>query len=204
MTERIALYRGQKYYRIRIGSVTRDLPIVQVDEDLWIASNAGIILGDIEFISAAAEAMVKRLKPLRPEIVITPEAKAIAFAYEVAKALGHKRLIIGRKSVKAYMKDYLIEEVKSITTREKQVIVLTKEDADYVAGKRVCLLDDVVSTGGTIKALEKLVEKVGGKIVCKAAIWIEGPWYKGDLIYLGELPIFVTERKLQSIKESLT
>jgi len=203
MIKRVELYSGQKYYRIQIGKVIRNLPLVQVDEDLWIASNAGIILGDIEFISAAAEVMVGKLKSISPEIIITPEAKAIAFAYEVAKSLGHKKLIIGRKSVKAYMKDYLIEEVKSITTKEQQVIVLTREDAELIKGRRVCLLDDVVSTGGTITAIEKLAERAGGKIVCRAAIWIEGPWYKGDLIYLGELPIFVSERKLKSLEKSL-
>jgi adenine phosphoribosyltransferase len=88
------------------------------------------------------------------------------------------------------MTDYLIEECSSITTKAKQVLILVKEDVDRVRGKRVCIIDDVVSTGGTITALERLIERAEGIIACKAAIWIEGPWYEGDLIYLDELPVF--------------
>jgi adenine phosphoribosyltransferase len=161
MLERVELYRGQESHKVCVAGIIRYLPLVQVDEGLWIASNGGIIFGDIEFISAAARAIVERLKPLKPDIIVTPEAKAIAFAYEVAKSLGHKRLVVARKSIKAYMKDYLVEEVKSITTRERQIMILTKEDVGEVSGKRVCILDDVVSTGGTINALEKLVKRAG-------------------------------------------
>jgi adenine phosphoribosyltransferase len=203
MLERVELYRGQESHKVCVAGIIRYLPLVQVDEGLWIASNGGIIFGDIEFISAAARAIVERLKPLKPDIIVTPEAKAIAFAYEVAKSLGHKRLVVARKSIKAYMKDYLVEEVKSITTRERQIMILTKEDVGEVSGKRVCILDDVVSTGGTINALEKLVKRAGGRPICKAAIWIEGPWYRDDLIYLGELPVFVVEDKLRELEEAL-
>lgn len=204
MAERIELYSGQKYHRVEIGGVTRELPLVQVDDGLWIASNAGIILGDIEFINAAARAMAEKLKPHGPEMIVTPEAKAIAFSYEVAKSLGHRRLIIGRKSIKAYMENYLVEEVRSITTRERQTIVLTSEDAERIAGRRICVLDDVVSTGGTITALERLVKKAGGRIACKAAIWIEGPWYREELIHLGELPVFVAKDKIKIFEETST
>lgn len=204
MLKRVELYVGQKYYKVCVAGVTRDLPLVQVDYGLWIASNAGIIFGDIEFISAAAMAMAEKLKPLNLDIIITPEAKAIAFAYEVAKLLNHKKLIVVRKSIKAYMKDYLLEETKSITTKERQIMVLTKEDALEVVGKRTCILDDVVSTGGTMSALERLVERAGGRLICRAAIWIEGPWYQKDLIYLGELPVFVTEDKLRILEKNLT
>ncbi|ACB07152.1 phosphoribosyltransferase [Candidatus Korarchaeum cryptofilum OPF8] len=190
MNKRVLEYRGQKSHTINIGGVVRELPVIQVSEDLWIASNADLILGDMEFIQAAAELMHDKVKRYDPEILVTPEAKAIAFAYELAKRLGHKRLVIARKSVKAYMTDYLIEECSSITTKAKQVLILVKEDVDRVRGKRVCIIDDVVSTGGTITALERLIERAEGIIACKAAIWIEGPWYEGDLIYLDELPVF--------------
>lgn len=203
MIERVELYRGQEYHRVCVAGVVRYLPLVQVDEGLWIASNGGIIFGDIEFISAAAKAIAEKLKPLKPDIIVTPEAKAIALAYEVAKLLAHKRLIVARKSIKAYMRDYLVEEVKSITTREKQIMILTREDAEEIVGKRVCILDDVVSTGGTINALERLVERAGGKPVCRAAIWIEGPWYRDELLYLGELPIFVTEDRLREFEKAI-
>ncbi len=199
--ERVRPYRGERSYVIRLGDVVRELPLVRVDEKVWIASDASIILGDIEFISAAAKLMAEKLKGLDIDLIVTPEAKSIAFAYETAKLLGHSRIIIGRKGVKAYMLNHLAEEVKAITTKERQLIVLNGEDIKLIRGRRIALLDDVVSTGGTIKALEKLVKRAGGRISCRAAIWIEGPWYKGDLIHLGELPVFVTGEKLREFKE---
>ncbi|MGB9728182.1 MAG: phosphoribosyltransferase family protein [Nitrososphaeria archaeon] len=90
------------------------------------------------------------------------------------------------------MGKYIIESVKSITTKEKQSLILTEDDVESVRGKRVCVIDDVVSTGGTIEALVKLVEKAGGNIVCKAAVWREGPWYNvEEIVFLDSLPIFV-------------
>jgi len=203
VAKRVRLYEGQKSYIIEVGGVRRELPLIQVDKGLWIASNASIILGDVEFISNAAEIMAEKIKPFNPELLITPEAKAIAFSYEVAKQLTHRRLIIARKSIKAYMADYLVEEVKSITTREKQLLVLVREDAELLAGRRVCILDDVVSTGGTLKALENLVKRAGASVVCRAAIWVEGPWYEGDLVYLDELPIFVDQRRLSELEKAV-
>jgi len=195
---RVLEYVGQEKYTIKIGGLVRELPIIQVSNDVWIASNADLILGDIEFIQTVADLLSDRIKMFNPEIIVTPEAKAIAFAYEVAKKIGHKKMVIARKSVKAYMRDYLLEECSSITTRGSQVLIFVKEDVEKIKNKRVCILDDVVSTGGTITALEKLVKKSGGEVVCKAAIWIEGPWYTGKLTYLDELPVFM---KKQSNKQ---
>ncbi|MGB9622807.1 MAG: phosphoribosyltransferase family protein [Candidatus Methanodesulfokora sp.] len=191
MVARVIEYKGQKRYIVNIGGIVRELPVTRVSENIWIASNSELILGDIEFIQAAARLMYDKVKPYNPEILVTPEAKAIAFAYELAKKLGHKRLIVARKSVKAYMTDYLMEECSSITTKAAQVLILVKEDIEKIRGRRVCIVDDVVSTGGTMRALEKLIEKAGGIVVCRAAIWIEGPWYKDDLVYLDELPVFM-------------
>ena len=203
MLRRVEVYRGQRDYPIEIGGVSRRLPIVQVDEGVWRASNAEVILGDVEFISAAARLISEKVSRFSPEIVVTAESKAIAFAYEVAKLLGHGKFVIARKSVKSYMRDYLVEEVRSITTSGKQFLVLPREEAERIRGRRVCVLDDVVSTGGTLRGLERLVERAGGKIACRAAIWIEGPWYRGDLIYLDELPIFVREGVLQRLEKAL-
>ena len=203
MLRRVEVYRGQRDYPIEIGGVSRRLPIVQVDEGVWIASNAEVILGDVEFISAAARLISEKVSRFSPEIIVTAESKAIAFAYEVAKLLGHRKFVIARKSVKSYMRDYLVEEVQSITTGGKQFLVLPREEAERIRGRRVCVLDDVVSTGGTLRGLERLVERAGGRIVCRAAIWIEGPWYRGDLIYLDELPIFVREEALKGLEKAL-
>lgn len=200
---RVEVYRGQKEYPIEIGGVSRRLPIVRVGEGIWIASNAEVILGDVEFISAAARLISEKISRLSPELIVTAESKAIAFAYEVAKLLDHKKFVIARKSVKSYMENYLVEEVRSITTSGRQLLVLPMEEAERVRGRRVCILDDVVSTGGTLRGLERLIGKAGGRIVCRAAIWIEGPWYSGDLIYLGELPVFVSEEALRKLLASL-
>jgi len=196
--EFVKTYNGQKYYTVSIGTIMRSIPIVEVEEGIWIASDAELILGDVEFISKTAEILANKIKPLYPEVIVTPEAKSIALAYEVSKNLGHRKFVVARKSVKAYMKDYVVETFKAITTKETQTLVLVKEDLEYIRDKKVCLLDDVVSTGGTMEALESLVKKAGSKIVCKAAIWKEGPWYKKqDLIFLDILPIFVIENKLK-------
>ncbi|MEM2910184.1 MAG: phosphoribosyltransferase family protein [Nitrososphaerota archaeon] len=200
MLKRVTLYNGECTYRVKIGEVVRELPIVQVDKGLWIASDAELILGDVEFISYTAELISKKIKRLNPEVIVAPEAKALPFAFQVAKNLRHNRIVFARKSIKAYMSDYLFVDTKSITTSEKQVLVLTGGDAEYLRGKRVCLLDDVVSTGGTLKALESLTSRAGGKTICRASIWIEGPWYEGDLLFLEELPVFVNEEKLKELE----
>lgn len=190
--ENVLLFSGQKYYEIELEGLKRMLPVVKVDEGVWIASNASLVLGDVEFISKAAELLSKKIVEFCPEILVTAEAKSIALAYEVARRLGLKRYVIARKKPKAYMGKYIIESVKSITTKEKQSLILTEDDVENVRGKMVCVLDDVISTGGTIDALVKLVEKAGGKIVCKAAVWREGPWYNvKEIVFLDNLPIFV-------------
>ena len=184
-------YKGEGFYETRVAGLKRRLPIVKVSEDTWIASNAGLVLGDVEFIEAAASSVANLIKPYEPDIVVTAEAKALALAYEVARRLGHDRFVVARKSVKAYMGEVLVEQVKSITTHKPQILVLTKEDAELVRGKRVCVFDDVVSTGGTVRALENLVRRAGGQIACKAAVWLEGPWCLDmGIIHLAKLPVF--------------
>ncbi|MCX8188593.1 MAG: phosphoribosyltransferase family protein [Nitrososphaeria archaeon] len=190
--ENVIIFSGQKCYEIEFDGLKRCLPVVEVDDGVWIASNASLVLGDVEFISKAAELLCARIVSFGPEVLVTAEAKSIALAFEVARRLGLKRYVIARKNPKAYMGKYIIESVKSITTKEKQSLILTEEDVINISGKRVCVLDDVISTGGTIDALVKLVEKAGGKIVCKAAVWREGPWYNAkEIVYLRDLPIFV-------------
>jgi adenine phosphoribosyltransferase len=203
--EETLVYRGQSHYEIEVEGLKRSLPIVEVSPGTFIASDAELILGDVEFIEKVAKALSNKIKQFSPNVIVTPEAKAIALAYEVSRNLGHKKFVVARKSLKAYMKKYLVERVSSITTTEEQKLVLADDDIDLVKGKKVCILDDVVSTGGTLKALEKLVQRAEGKIVCKAAIWKEGSWYKSeDLIFLSKLPVFVTSENLKNGRNSLT
>ncbi|MEM3832964.1 MAG: phosphoribosyltransferase family protein [Thermoprotei archaeon] len=191
----VCIYKGQKYYTIGLFNLIRKLPIVPVDDDIWIASDAELVLEDTEFISRAAQEIAETIKPLNPDIIITPEAKSIALTYEISKNLNHKRFVVARKSVKGYMKEHIIEQVRSITTKEEQMLVLNLDDINLIKDHKVCIFDDVVSTGGTIKALESLVKKAEGKIVCKISIWREGPWYKtNDLLFFDILPIFVSKK----------
>ncbi|MCD6409436.1 MAG: phosphoribosyltransferase [Candidatus Verstraetearchaeota archaeon] len=190
--ELVKPYTGETHYEVSLANITRKLPLARVDEGTWIASDAELVLGDVEFITAAAKLLAEKIKPFNPEIIVTPEAKSLSLTYEVAKQLGHKFFVVARKDVKAYMGAVLVEEVKSITTGKPQMLVFTQRDANRIQGRRVCILDDVVSTGNTLRALERLVKRARGIIACKAAIWLEGPWCADEqLIFLSTLPIFI-------------
>jgi adenine phosphoribosyltransferase len=187
-------YSGELFHRVRLPGLVRDLPLVEVIPHLWIASDAELVLGDVEFVSKAAELLAAKIK-MRVDVVMTAEAKSIALAFELSKRLGHQRFVVARKSVKAYMGEHISHEVRSITTKTEQPLILTSEDADWISGKKICILDDVVSTGATFKALDALVSKAGGKTSCKAAVWKEGPWYRDrKLVYIDTLPVFVDEQ----------
>jgi adenine phosphoribosyltransferase len=185
-------YEGEESYRVNIGGVRREFPVVRVSSDLWIASNAEFILGDVPLVAKAAELLSKKIRRKRVEAVMTAEAKSIALAYEISRRLGHERFIVARKSLKAYMGEHISQKLRSVTTNADQELVLSQDETAYIRGKRVCLLDDVVSTGGTLAALGKLAQRAEAVIVCKAAIWKEGPWYaEKDLTFLDLLPVFV-------------
>lgn len=188
----VKAYSGEKFLRVRLGPVRRKLPLVRISPHMWIASDAEFILGDVELISAAARIIARKVGRGRTDVVLTAEAKSIALAFELSKNLGHKRFVVARKSLKSYMSDHVVQPLRSITTDSQQELLLTAEEMDCIAGKKVCILDDVVSTGGTLAALQTLVDRAEGTVVCKAAIWKEGPWYKGrDLVFVEELPVFV-------------
>ncbi|MDY0404974.1 phosphoribosyltransferase family protein [Virgibacillus sp. 179-BFC.A HS] len=174
-------------YELQVAGLTRQLQIVQIKPGLQIASF--IILGDTELVTAAAMLLAKRLPPA--DILITAEAKGIPFVYELAKELGHKQYVVARKNVQAYMEKPLISEVSSITTRKRQFLCLDTADAALLEGKRIALVDDIISTGESMHALEQLVHKANGEIVAKASILAEGNAAKrNDIIYLQHVPVF--------------
>ena len=174
-------------YQLTVAGVTRQLPIIQIAPDLAIASL--VILGDCELVTAAAPLLAQRL----PEIdyVVTAEAKGIPLANEVSRLLGLPYYIVARKSIKPYMKAPLTDEVNSITTQKTQALCLDGKDALAIKGKRVAIVDDVISTGESLSAVERLVEKAGAAVAARAAILAEGDAAKrDDILFLEELPLF--------------
>ncbi len=176
-----------KYYEMNIAGCIRRLPRVRITDKMEIASF--VLLGDAELVIKAADALVKRLP--RVDYLITAEAKGIPLVQEMARILGMKRYFVARKSVKPYMTDPFVTEVYSITTQKKQILCLDKEESDMIRGKKILIVDDVISTGESLKAMESLVEKAGGELMGKAAILAEGDAAKRkDIIYLEPLPVF--------------
>ena len=184
---------GQTTYELEICGLKRTLPVIQVAPDLWIASF--VILGDTQLVNACAGALASRLSSYDFDVIVGPEAKAVPLLQALSTLLGHQRYVVCRKSVKAYMQNPVRVEVESITTKGTQALVLDGIDADRIKGKRVAVVDDVVSTGGSMVSVEALMNKAGATIACRAAILKEGSSYSGDLIYLQDLPVLTTEAR---------
>lgn len=179
-----------KSYTLRIGPVVRELPVVPVSGDLSIASF--VMLGDTALIEAAADALAAHPRFPRSgiDLLVCPEAKAIPLTHALAVRLGCNYIVI-RKAVKSYMQNPLVEAVTSITTKGTQHLVIDGPDRAELAGKRVCIVDDVVSTGGSLRAIETLLAKTGCTVVAKAAVLLEdGGCEAGDLVFLEHLPVF--------------
>jgi adenine phosphoribosyltransferase len=174
-------------YSMNIAGINRDLAICKVTDDLYIASF--ILFGDVEITIACA----KRLLELAPEYdyLITPEAKSIPLIYEMARQSGQNKYFIARKSPKLYMKDIFETAVNSITTAKEQRLYLDKADAEMIRGHRILLVDDVISTGESIGALEQLVKMAGGIVAGRMAVLAEGAAaQRDDIIFIKELPLF--------------
>ncbi|MCL2088631.1 MAG: adenine phosphoribosyltransferase [Oscillospiraceae bacterium] len=175
-----------EYYTLNVAGLTRQLPICPVNESLDIA--AFIIFSDVELTIACAENLLKKIPPC--DIIITAESKGIPLAYEMSRQSGIK-YIVARKMAKLYMRQPLSVSVQSITTKGIQTLYLDKDEADLIEGKRVLVVDDVISTGESLKALETLVEQSGGISVGKAAVLVEGDAVnKDEIVYLEDLPLF--------------
>ncbi len=182
---------AKRYYELHVAGCTRQLPILNVTDKLAIAGF--VILGDTEIVENTAKEMVKKI-PADTEVLMTAETKGIPLAAEMARILGMKRYVIARKSVKAYMENPLIVEDESITTQGKQMLCLMDTDIALIRNKKTLLLDDVISTGGSMRALAELAEKAGAEIIGKAAILAEGDAaMRQDIIYLEKLPLFDAE-----------
>ena len=175
------------FYRMKVAGLERDLPICPVNDKLYIAGF--VIFGDQELTVACARELLKRAPEY--DYIITAEAKGIPLAHEMARQAGDAKYILARKGVKVYMRDVVSCTVRSITTAREQTLYLDGNDAALMKGKRILVVDDVISTGESLKALEALVEKAGGIICGRMAILAEGEAQdRADLIYLEKLPVF--------------
>ena len=174
-------------YPMTIAGVKRALPICPLNENLAIG--AFVIFGDPELTTAAADALLK----IAPEYdyIITAEAKGIPLAHEMARLAGNQKYFIARKKAKAYMSGVFEVKVHSITTAGEQSLLLDKADAERMNGARILIVDDVISTGESLRAIEELVQSAGGVIAGKMTILAEGDaQVRDDILYLEKLPLF--------------
>lgn len=176
-------------YDINIAGMHRDLPIFPISDSLAIG--AFVIFGDVELTIHCAAELLKKMPEC--DYLIAPEAKAIPLLYEMSRQSGVKYLL-ARKKAKAYMSGVFEVNVKSITTEGDQTLVIDTADAEAMAGKRVVIIDDVISTGESLRAMEELVNRAGGNIVARMAVLAEGDAKdREDITVLAPLPLFHTD-----------
>lgn len=179
-----------KTYPIDIAGVHRELPICPLNENLSIA--AFVIFGDPELTTAASVALLERAPEY--DYIITAEAKGIPLAHEMARLAGNQKYFVARKKSKAYMTGVFEVKVRSITTAGEQSLFLDKAEAELIKGSRILIVDDVISTGESLRAVEELIAAAGGNIVGKLAILAEGDaQVRDDIIYLEKLPLFTAD-----------
>ena len=175
------------FYHMRIAGLERDLPICPVNDTLSIAGF--VIFGDQELTVACAKELLAKVPQY--DYLITAEAKGIPLAHEMARQAGNAKYLLARKAPKLYMRDIFSVAVNSITTANEQRLYLDGADAALMKGKKILLVDDVISTGESMSALEALVTKAGGIICGRAAILAEGDAQdRPDVVYLEKLPLF--------------
>ena len=174
-------------YKLNVAGLSRDLPLCPLNENAMIA--AFVIFGDVELTCACAAALLEKAPEF--DYMVAPEAKAIPLVHEMARQSGRNEYFLVRKAKKLYMNGVFEVEDKSITTEGKQMLYMDGADADKIRGKRVLILDDVISTGGSIAAVENLVNQAGGIVAGRMAILAEGPAAdREDILYLEPLPLF--------------
>ncbi len=174
-------------HHVLVAGLSRDLPIITVPSGVRLA--VFNILGDIEMTKAAGRELATRLRPRQPELIVTTETKSVPLAYEIASLLDIPYVVL-RKTYVSYMGEALETKVRSITTGHPRTIYLDAKDRALCGGKRVAIVDDVISTGSTLQAMRDLVGRAGGQVVAEAAVFTEGDaelWK--DVLSLGHLPL---------------
>ncbi len=176
-------------YSMNVAGLKRELPICKVTDDLYIG--AFICFGDAELTVACARDLLKLVPADSYDYLFTAEAKSIPLIHEMARQSGAEKYFIARKGPKAYMPDPIHVEDKSITTAGVQKLYLGRDDADLIRGKRILLMDDVISTGGSLHAMEELVKLAGGVVAGRVAVLAEGGAAdRTDIKFLEKLPLF--------------
>ncbi len=181
---------AQKYHRMNIAGLERDLPLCPLNDKLMIAGF--VIFGDPELTTACARELLKRAPEY--DYMITAESKGIPLVHEMARLAGNQKYFLARKVPKLYMTGVFEVTVNSITTAKEQKLYLDAADAELMRGKKILIIDDVISTGESLRALEELVRQAGGEICGKMTILAEGDAQeRPDIIYLEKLPLFTSE-----------
>ena len=176
-------------YPMEIAGLKRELPLCKITDDLYIG--AFICFGDAELTVACARDLLKLVPAEEYDYLFTAEAKSIPLIHEMARQSGAEKYFIARKGAKAYMPDPLCVEDKSITTAGTQKLYLGRDDADLIRGKRILLIDDVISTGGSLLAMEALIKEAGGTVAGRIAVLAEGDAAeRTDIKFLAPLPLF--------------
>lgn len=198
-------------YTINFCGIKRNLPLCRVKKNMWLVGNENLSFGtDIDFTKRIARIMGNKLRRLKPECILTAEAKSLGIAYGIADYLGHKEFALARKSIKSCMQGCCQVSVRSITTNRIQRLVLDEINLKRIRNKRIAIIDDCISTCETIKGLIKLAKRAGARIETIATIWIEGPWpfenfyeqmLKKQFIYLDIFPVYALSNTYKVLKK---
>ena len=177
---------NRETYSVEVAGLTRELPLFEVAPGVRIA--VFNLLGDAEVVAATAAALAERLSEVEHDALVTAETKSVPLVYHLA-LISEKPWVVLRKAYKPYMGKAERAETLSITTGAPQTLFLDEKDAGLVRGKRVVIVDDVISTGSTVEGMRKLMDAVGATVVAEAAVFTEGD-SRDDVVALGHLPVF--------------
>lgn len=206
-------YNNQKFERIIVGNIGRKCRIDKVEEELWIVSNDHLCYGaDVEFTVGIAELLAKKIKDLKADYLLVAASKPLAMAYELAKKLGHKNIAIARKNISPLPPLIVETNIRSITGKRKEKLMLDGETAKRIKNKKVILFDDTISTGNTMQGLKKLAELSKAEVVAVACVWIEGAsvfklfkdeFKNSKLFYLSVFPLFAIGETYTSLLKEI-